>query len=500
MTAPFLSLRAFLEHLEAQHSLQRIRKAVDKNTELACIVRWVIESTPRQQAGGLLFENIAGYKESVAVNLFPNRDWYAAALGVQSGQTLERWARAIEQPHAPVIVETAAAQEVVTQGTEVDAGTMPAPVWTPGRDASPYLSAGLVITKDPDTGVQNLASYRVQVQGPRRLGLFFGSKLQHGAIHHARHSQRNLPTPVAVVVGAPPAVCFAAAAKTPYGVDEMTIAGGLAGLGLEVVKGRTVDLYVPAEAEYVIEGVVTPNAQAPEGPFGEALGYMNDAAPAAYIDVTAITHRRNPIHHGYVQQLPPSEGHLVMEMGILGPLWHALTRRLRLEGIIGLGIAPGSAGVSTLVVQLAASHRERAASIGKAIAQINFGQKFIYLVDEDIDLDDAETLNWALSARVDPHRDITLVDGTNTFQLDPSVLARFHATGKEPSPPPYKSSLAIVDATLKCKVPAIALPAWSQMEHVLKRWDELELDPILPRKRLVRLLQAHSADEVRNEL
>ena len=283
---------------------------------------------------------------------------------------------------------------------------------------------------------------------------------------------------------------FAAAAKTPYGVDELTVAGGLLNQPIEVVPGRTVDLMIPAQAEQVIEGFVSPGEMQLEGPFGEALGYMNEAAPAAVIRVTALGQRQGAIHHGYLQQLPPSEGHVVMEMGLLGPLWHALTRRLRIKGLRTLAIAPGSAGVATLVAQVDRLPRRDVVNIGKAIARINFGQRFLWLVDTDIEPRDAETLHWALSSRVDPARDITLVDGIQTFQLDPAVMARAEALGEPLTTPPYRTSMAIIDATVKCSVPALALPEADAMAKTLGRWAEWGLPPIRPRERLQRLVRS----------
>jgi len=522
----FLDLPAYLAFLERGGSgrpggrplLQRVTAPVDKDRELACIVRWVIESTLDEEAYALLFENVTGsgsssgsrraYDMPVAVNLYPTHELYAAAIGATVAGMFEHWAGAMEHPREPIVVPSgdvaadlrvgrssasrSPVQEVVESGAAVDLSALPVPVWTPGRDAGPYLSAANVITKDPQTGVQNLASYRIQIHDERRVGLFFGSRLQHGAMHLARWRQRNEPMPVALVVGAAPVVNFAAAAKTAYGVDELTLAGGLAGQPIEVVRGKTVDLLVPARAECVIEGVVRPDAIMPEGPFGEALGYMNEAAPAAFVEVTALCRRENAVHHGYVQQLPPSEGHIVMEMGVLGPLWYYLTRKLRVEGLSDMAIARGSAGVATLVVQLRRDRKSEASAIGHTLAKMNFGQKFIYLVDEDIDVRDPEAVNWAISSRVDPQRDIRLIDGVNTFQLDPSVLARARADGVSLTEPPYKSSLAVVDATLKTKVPEISIPGASWMEAVRARWDEFQLPVLLPRRRLQRLLDTHS--------
>lgn len=521
MSAPFLDLSSYLQHLEAVGRLRRVAFPVDKDRELACIARLSLESHRDREAYALRFDNVRGHAMPVAVNLYSTLEMYAAALGlvgetgssahgsaaVSSGAcspgatpldlgrtVLERWALALDAPLPPVLVECGPVQQLVTRGDAVDLDAIPAPTWTPGRDAGPYLSAAAVITRDPDTGVQNVASYRVQVHDRRTLGLFFGSRLQHGAQHLARWAARGEPMPVALMVGGPPVVNFAAAAKTAYGVDEMGIAGGLAGAPLEVVRGQSVDLHVPARAEMVIEGLVRPGVQRLEGPFGEALGYMNHAAPALVIEVTAICRREDAVHHGYVQQLPPSDGHLVMELGVLGPLWYYLTRKLRLPGLRDLAILPGSAGVAALVVQLERSPDHDAARLGKALAKMNFGQKFIYLVDDDVDIRDLETVNWVISARVDPARDIVLVDGTSTFQYDPAVIARAVRDGVELGQPPYRCSLAIVDATIKCTVPEVSLPARAAMDAAAARWGELGLPPIVPRPRLRRLLDRAGVD------
>jgi 4-hydroxy-3-polyprenylbenzoate decarboxylase len=334
--------------------------------------------------------------------------------------------------------------------------------------------------------------YRMQIHDEKHAGLSFGSKLQHGAIHYSKYSKREQPMPVAAVVGAPPVITFAAAAKTAYGVDEMEIAGGLAGSALQVVRGKTVDLLVPAHAECVIEGFVRPGTERMEGPFGEVLGYLNQSSPAPVVDISAIYHRSSPIHHGYVQQMPPSDGHLVMEMGFLGPLWFYLTRKLGLKGVRNLAIARGSASLAMLVAQIEKAHVSESARIGRALAKFNLGQKFIYLVDEDIDIRDQETLNWALSSRVDPERDIEFIKDFPTFQYDPSTLSRAAKDGRELGAPPYPSSVAIINATVKCAVPEISLPGRSVMFKALENWGETGLPLITPRKRLERLLNTHS--------
>jgi UbiD family decarboxylase len=485
--AEFGDLRSYLRFLDNTGRLKRVHTPVQKDWEIACVSRLAIESA-RQNAYAILFERVRDYTTSVLVNAYATDEMYAAALGMQLSSIFERWARALANPRKPACTDRAPVHEEIEIGSQADLLSIPAPVWTPGRDAGPYISAGNVITKDPDSGIQNLANYRVQVHDSHRAGLFFGSRFQHGAMHYEKYSRRGKPMPVAIVIGVAPAINFAAAAKTAYGVDELEIAGSLAGAPVEVVRARTVDLLVPATAECVIEGLVSPDEREIEGPFGEALGYVNWAALAPVVNVTAITHRHSPIHHGYVQQLPPSEGHVVMRMGFLGPLWYYLTSKLRIDDLLDIAIPAGCAGVSILYVRLKRSHTMQPSAIGRVLAKLNFGQKAIALFDEDIDIHDEEACAWALSSRVDPEHDIEVIPNTRTFQYDPSTLAR---AGRSDTPP-YESSMMIVNATVKSEVPEASLPAATFMEKAVAIWETYGLPALTSRGRLQILLAAQS--------
>lgn len=486
LSPPFLDLGSFLDFLEHSRRLRRVGKFVDKDWELACIARWAMESTAEKDAYAILFEHVEHHSSPVVVNLYLTAEMYASALGVTADAILEHWASSLERPLKPVLVNSAPVEEIVHFKSEADLLSIPAPIWTPGKDAGPYLSAANVITKDPETGIQNMGIYRMQIHDSTHAGLYFGGKMQHGAIHLKKYAERHQPMPVAAVIGAAPVVTFAAAAKLPYGLDELSVAGSLAGVGLEVARGKTVDLVIPARSEYVIEGFVHADKQREEGPFGEYLGYVNAPAPASVVEVTAITHRSAPVLHGFVQQMPPSDGHLVMEMGFLGPLWFNLTRKLGVKGIRNLAIARGSAGLSILVAQIEEAHLSEATHIGRLLAKFSSGQRFIYLVDEDIDIRDHETLNWALSSRVSPRRDIEIVES----------LMRPYAPSPTPSlsdgqplvPAPSSSSVAIVNATTKEKMPETSLPCSSLMSKASENWHETGLPPLVPRKRLEKLL------------
>ena len=479
--------RTFVNELARSDQLQFVDAEVDKDWELACVARWVIDSVPASDIYALQFNRIARHNEPVIVGLYSTRKLYAQALTAETEQILTRWAGAMQQPRPWTVVDDGPVLEVV-ETKEVDLTAMPVPVWTPGHDAGPYLSSAGVITKDRNTGVQNLAVYRVQIHNERQAGLFFGSDKQHGAMHFAKYIEAGEPMPVALVIGASPAVSFAAAAKTQYGVDELHTAGGLADCCIPVVKCRTVDLHVPVDAEYVIEGFVDPDQRMMEAPFGEGLGFVNAAAPAPVINVSAVCRRASPLFHGYVQQLPPSEGHLIWELGAIGPLWYYLTHQLRIEEISDLSIVPGAAGLSMLAVQIKSASREQVRKLLTTVGSVNFGQKFVVVVDDDIDIHDSETLHWAISTRVDPQHDVRVLEDIKTYMMDPSIIARNNLGLDRPEPGPFSSSMMLIDATRKSRVPPIALPERRLMKRALDRWPELGLPELTPRARLERLL------------
>lgn len=489
------SLRCFTSQLQRAGRLKHVEAEVDKDSEIACIARWVIECVPPQALYALQFDNVKGYADPVVLGLFSTREFYAAALDIEAGQILNHWSGALKNPIPTTLVDDGPVLETV-RTADADLSKIPTPTWTPGRDAGPYISSGGVITKDPETGIQNLGVYRLGQHGPRRMGLFFGSEKQHGAMHLARYRKAGRPMPVAVVIGGSPAVNFAAAAKTVYGVDELEIAGGLADQSVEVVAGRTVDLRVPADAEYVIEGHVGPETLAMEGPFGEAYGFMNGSTPAPVIEVSAICCRRNPLFHGYVQQLPPSEGHVIWEYGLLGPLWFYLRERLGLDALIDMAIAPGAAGLSMLAVQVDCADPKEVGRILDVVSTLNFGQKFIVAVNRDIDIRDPQSLMWAISTEVDPERDTRILNDVQTYLVDPSVLARNGLRAEETPAGPFASSMMLLDATQKCRIPEISLPGKTRMMQVLRRWEELKLPQLSIRGRLQRLLETHSESDL----
>ncbi len=490
MAEGFIELRDLVDALAAEGRLRDVAKEVDPAAELACIARWAIGSMTEDDAYAIRFPRIAGHRHPLVLNLFGAWAFTERALGVTRDELWPRWAQALRSPLSPAPVAEGPAHQVVLEGEQADVRRFPCPVWTPGRDRAPYLVTAGVITRPRDGGPANLGTYRVEVQGPRQLGLSFGSERQHGAMHLRSWEEHDEPMPVALVLGAAPAVSFAAGAKVRYGVDELGIAGGLVGRPIPVLTARTVDLAVPAHAEIIIEGLVRPRHRGPEGPFGECLGYMEAAATAAVIDVQCITHREDPVVHGLVQQLPPTEGHRLMALGLLGSLWHYLRDRMRIEGLVDLGIVPGAAGVSMIAVAVRQGDRRSATLVLKAMKQMSWGQKLVVVVDDDIDVRDPIAVNWALSSRADLGRDVEIQPDVPLFQRDPAAHAAA-AEAEVKAADGFRGSKMLIDATLRVDGPAVALPAPAAMAEAREAWAQTGLPPLRGAARIQRLLDHH---------
>ena len=209
------------------------------------------------------------------------------------------------------------------------------PVSTPGFDAAPYLTATLCITKDPDTGVRNMGTYRAQLKASDRLGVRMASRIggAGGYLHWLKYRDRKQPMPCAIVVGCAPVVAFTGPQKLAVDQDEMAVAGGLAGLPIRTAKAVTIDVEVPADAEIVIEGLIDPELLEPEGPFGESHGYIALEDFNMSMQVTAITHRRAPVFVSIVSQVTPSESSVIKRVAYEPVFLAHLRDTLSIKGI-----------------------------------------------------------------------------------------------------------------------------------------------------------------------
>ena len=271
---PPLDFQAHLAALEAQGLLVRVDRAINKDTELHPLVRWQFQGgLAESQRRAFLFTNVVDssgrrYDIPVAVGaLAASPQIYAVGMGRPIEEIEAAWMRAIANPIAPVAVSSPPCQAVVIEGEALrGAGKglarLPVPISTPGFDAAPYLTATLCVTRDPDTGIQNMGTYRGALKATDRLGVRMASRIggAGGYLHWQKHNKRGEPMPCAIVIGCAPVAMFTGGMKLKVDLDEMAVAGALAGAPLRMAKAVTVDLNVPADAEIVIEGLIDPES------------------------------------------------------------------------------------------------------------------------------------------------------------------------------------------------------------------------------------------------
>jgi len=317
---PPLDFQSHLATLEAQGLLVRVDRPIDKDTELHPLVRWQFQGgLAEDQRRAFLFTNVIDssgrrYDIPVAVGaLAASPRIYAAGMGRAVEEIEAAWVRAIAHPIPPLLVPSPPCQAVVIKGEELrGAGKglarLPVPISTPGFDAAPYLTATLCVTRDPDTGIQNMGTYRAALKATDRLGVRMSSRIggAGGYLHWKKHNRRGEPMPCAIVVGCAPVAMFTGGMKLAVDLDEMAVAGALAGAPMRMAKALSVDLHVPADAEIVIEGLIDPELLEPEGPFGESHGHVALEDFNMSMRVSAITHRRSPVFASIISQVTPS--------------------------------------------------------------------------------------------------------------------------------------------------------------------------------------------------
>ncbi|HYS50043.1 MAG TPA: UbiD family decarboxylase [Xanthobacteraceae bacterium] len=461
-----------------------VDEPINKDTEMHPLVRWQYRGgIPAAERKAFLFTQPTDskgrrYDGAVLIaGLAGNHDIYRIGFGKPLEEIGATWLEAIAAPIAPRLVTAAPCQEVAIIGDALDApgralDGLPVPISTPGWDNAPYLSAGHYVTKDPDSGVQNVGNYRGQLKAPRRLGMNPSVELRAGIYAHwLKCKARGEPLPCAVVVGCPPAVSYTAVQKLPENLDELAVAGGLAGGPINVVRAKTVDLLVPAEAEIVIEGLINTDLLEPEAPFGESHGYVNLQEYNAFMDVTAITRRRHPILTSFISQVTPSESSVIRRVAMEPLFLNHLTSALGIRGVKRVAMhEPLTSLYALIAVQFARGTPETEVwrALHGASTLHRFAGKWIVAIDEDIDPENADALFWAMSYRCQPQHDLQLVP-----HKDPGHGPRGPRDGGE-------TAAVLINATLKGTYAPVALPKREFMENARAIWERLGLPPLKP--------------------
>jgi UbiD family decarboxylase len=481
----YFDLHDQLDALRDAGLLLRVDIPINKDTELHPLMRWQFRGgLDEDERKAMLFTNVIDskgkrYDIPVAVGAMgASRKIYQIGIGHPLDQLTAAWTRAMNNLVPPRIVDCAPCQEIVTEGSALDRGGcaldgLPVPISTPGWDNGPYLTTSAFVTKDPDTGVQNLGNYRAQVKAPRRLGMNPSVELKAGGYEHwLKYKAVGKPMPAAVVVGLPPALAYASVQKAPASIDEVFLAGGLVGSPINVVKARTVDLMVPAEAEIVIEGFIDTEYLEPEGPFGESHGHVNLAEYNGFMNVTCITRKRDAVFTSFISQLAPSETTVMRQPGQEAIFLRHLRDQIGIKGIRHVHMhMPLIGGYRVLALQF--ERGTPRAEVWRALYASTTVQrpagKFVIAIDDDIDPNNADAILWAMTYRAKPHLDMQIVP-----HREEGHGPRDKVRGSE-------DSSLLVNATLTQDYPPISLPKREYMERARVIWeDELKLPKLKP--------------------
>jgi len=434
----YQDLRDFIRQLENSGQLQRIWHPVDPYLEITEICdRTLLAGGP-----ALLFENPKGSDVPLLANLFGTAERVAAGMGADSVAELREIGAllaALKEPDpprnvkdawrklplfrkvldmAPKVVKHAACQQHVLEGEAVDLGGLPIQTCWPG-DAGPLISWALVITKGPHKGRQNLGIYRQQVLARNKVIMRW---LAHrGGALDFRDWQRlhpDRPFAVAVALGADPATILGAVTPVPDSLSEYAFAGLLRGSRTELVKCKTLELQVPASAEFVLEGHIHPGEEALEGPFGDHTGYYNEQERFPVFTIDCITHRSSPIYHSTYTGRPPDEPAV---LGVaLNEVFVPILQK-QFPEITDFYLPPEGCSYRMACVSMKKQypgHAKRVMfGVWSFLRQFMY-TKFVIITDDDINVRDWKDVIWAMTTRMDPARDITLVENTPIDYLD----------------------------------------------------------------------------------
>lgn len=429
-------LRGFIKILEERGQLKRISALVDPDMEIAEISNRML-----QKGGpGLLFENVKGASFPVAVNLMGTVERICWAMNMEKPEELETLGKKLsmlQQPKPPKKISQAIdfgkvlfdvvkakpgrdffppCQQVVIQGQDLDLNKLPLIRPYPG-DAGKIITLGLVITKDCETGIPNVGVYRLQLQSQNTMTVHWLS-VRGGARHLRKAAERGKKLEIAIALGVDPLIIMAAATPIPVDLSEWLFAGLYGGSGVNLARCKTVDLEVPADSEFVLEGTITPGEVLPDGPFGDHMGYYGGVEDSPLVRFQCMTHRKDPIYLTTFSGLPPKEE--AMMAIALNRIYTPILRQ-QVSEIVDFFLPMEALSYKAAIISIDKAYpgqaRRAALAFWSALPQFTY-TKFVIVVDKDINVRDPRQVVWAISSKVDPTRDVFILPNTPFDTLD----------------------------------------------------------------------------------
>jgi 2,5-furandicarboxylate decarboxylase 1 len=404
------TFRTWLEYLESVGRLAVIDKKVNLQYEIAAVAKKL------DGKKAVYFTHVEGYTVPVVSGICSTRRDFAEALETEIYKIIHKFNQAVASPMPCQVVkhEQAPVKENIIRENIDLMKLFPIPVHHE-KDSGNYITAGLFIVRDPVTRKQNVSIHRLQVSGKDKLGALI---LPRHTFHlYKQAEEQGRPLECAIVIGVDPVTLLASQASTPFGVDELEIASALRGEPLEVVRCETVDIDVPAYAEIVLEGKILPHVREPEGPFGEFPKYYGPRSDKEVVQITAVTHRNNPIFYTIV---PAGYEHLLLG-GI--PREASLFQSIRqtVPTVKAVHMSPGGTCRYHAIVSIQKRNEGEGKNAIFAALANSFDIKHVVVVDEEVDIFNMEEVEWAIATRFQAERDLVVIHGTQGSKLDPST-------------------------------------------------------------------------------
>lgn len=403
----------------------------------------VLEYERRRRYPVLLFEQVRGHDIPIVCNVLASRRGLAFALGVPESALALEYARRLKETVKPVVRAEAPFHRRVLTGGDVDLGRLPIPTYFPG-DAGRYLTAGMLVARDPETGVETEGYHRFQVKGRDRMGVSLHSRRRMFE-YQRRAEARGQALPCAIALGLHPLVSMGSLAYPPADVGKFEVVGGLFGEPLEVASCATIDLHVPAAAEIVIEGEILPGVREPEGPFGEFTGYFSRRSTQHVFVAKAIAMRERP----WFQSIGSGRaGDHITTLGLVreAEILNAVSRVI--PNVTAVHVPLSGTSSFTAYVAIRQSRPGEAKHVIPIVLGVDHYLKLVVVVDDDIDVFDESDVLWAVATRMQADRDLVVIPGSLGAMLDPSadergVTAKLGIDATRPFGEPFADKLVM---------------------------------------------------------
>src|SRR5882672_11406037 len=409
------SIRGFVSNLERAYldAVMRIAEPVDQAYQMQALA---LELERRRRFPVLLFEQVHGHSIPVVSNLMASRRGLATALGVGEAELPETYAARLKEPVKPVVLERPPFRVDARRGDAVDLGSLPIPTYFPG-DGGPYLTAGLLIARDPATGVATAGFHRFQVKGPNRLGVSLHSRRRMFEFQQ-REEKAGRGLSCAIAIGLHPTVGMGSLSYPAPEISKFEVVGGLLGEPMQLRRAETIDLDVPAWAEIVIEGEILPGEREPEGPFGEFTGYFSRRSTDNVFVTRAMVIRGGAWFHSIASGRAPDH---ITTLGLVreAEILNALGRVI--PNVVAVHVPLSGASSFTAFVSIKQTRPGEAKHVIPIALGVDHYLKLVVVVADDVDVFDESDVLWAMATRVQADRDLVVISGSLGAILDPSA-------------------------------------------------------------------------------